>query len=283
MQRCVGLSVLRFPTLLLLVFGLLPLLAAGDDPQTLTGKAILAHPAGQAIVAAGKLIYEGKLAQVRQTSTQDVREEWAQLSKQEQASESERLQGRAPDPKTFEADIIASGILTFYGESASLRIPDGEDGTKAMAFVSLEDGKWKVTGGPMTFEPEPKETAPPIEGAAILDHELGKLSLEYAKRLSTNVESAISLLSPKAQANRASYSESERKESDAYRQKHFPDPKTFAESIKTGGSLSFYGEKAYLNIITNSQTQNADGSTTFTSQTTGIGFERVAGKWMIAD
>ncbi len=145
--------------------------ARGDDfPTEITGKAALAHPAGKAVVEAAKLLRAGKLAEVKQSSVKEVREEWAALSAAERKEESERARERAPDPATFEADIARVGILLLYGETATLRVPtaDGADVT-AMAFVSLEAGKWKVTGGPMAFEPAPAETAPPVQGAAILD------------------------------------------------------------------------------------------------------------------
>lgn len=258
----------------------------GDDfPTEITGKAALAHPAARAAIEAAKLLRAGKLAEVKQASVKEVRDEWAALSPAERKEESERARERAPDPATYEADIARSGVLTLYGETATLRLstPDGSDVT-AMAFVSLEAGKWKVTGGPMTFEPAPVETAPPIEGAAILQHEIGKLAVEYAKRLEAGkIDAAIELLSGPARAKRAAEAPAERQESDAFRRRLLPPAAAFAEQIRDGGKVHFFGEKASLSVVANVQERQPDGSTNYTSTSTSLGFELDQGAWRIAD
>lgn len=265
---------------------LAPGAARGDDfPTEISGKAALAHPAGKAVVEAAKLLRAGKLAEVRQASVQEVRDEWAALSAAERKEETERARERAPDPATFEADIARTGVLTLYGETATLRLPtpDGADVT-AMAFISLEAGKWKVTGGPMTFEPAPAETAPPLEGAAILEHEIGKLAVEYAKRLEAGkVDAAAELLSTAARAKRAAEAPAERQESDAFRRRFLPPAATFAGQIRSGGKLHFFGEKAALGVVANVQERQPDGSTNYTSTSTSLGFELDRGAWRIAD
>jgi hypothetical protein len=260
--------------------------ARGDDfPTEITGQAALAHPAGKAVVEAARLLRAGKLAEVKQKSVKEVRDEWTALSAAERKEESERARERAPDPATFEADIARVGILLLYGETATLRVPteDGADVT-AMAFLSLEAGKWKVTGGPMAFEPAPAETAPPVEGAAILEHEIGRLAVEYAKRLEAGkIDAAIELLSGPARAKRAAEPATERQESDAYRRRTTPPAAAFAEQIRGGGDLRFFGAKAALNVVTNVKTDNPDGSTSYTSTTTALPFELERGAWRIAD
>ncbi len=272
-------------------FGCLALLGAGaatateDFPKTLTGREAAAHPVSKAVVEAAKLLRAGKLAEVKQSSVKEVRDEWTALSAAERKEEAERARERAPDPATFEADIERVGVLTLYGETATLRLPtpDGADVT-AMAFVSLEAGKWKVTGGPMTFEPEPAETAPPIEGAAILEHEIGQLAVEYAKRLEAGkVDAAAELLSAAARAKRAAESPAERRESDAFRRRFLPSAATFAEQIRSGGKLHFFGEKAALGVVANVQERQPDGSTNYTSTSTSLGFVLDNGAWRIAD
>ena len=274
----------RWPLLMLCVFMLLSVsLAADDGPTKIEGEAILKHSAGKAIIGAAQLLSEGKLGEVRKNSAEDVKAEWLGMSKEEQTYESERAQKRAPDPKSFEKEIANSGVLTIYGESATLRVGI-EDSPSAMAFVVLENGKWLVTGGPMTFEPPLIESEPAIEKAAILDHEIGKLVLEYAKRLSIgNMDSVHLLLSPSANANRAALPPGEDKKSDQFRVNQFAGIKDLKEAIKSGGIVQIFGDKASFNLVTNTKTENADGSTSFTSETTSLPFEKVAGKWMIAD
>ena len=258
--------------------------AEDEFPKVVTGMAILEHPAGKAIVEAAKLVKAGKLAEVKKKSVKEVREEWAAMPAAEQREEIARNRERAPDPREFEADIPRVGVLTIYGESATLRIPAPDGEVAAMAFVSLEGGHWKVTGGPMAFAPPPVETAPPIAGAAILDHPLGALAIEYAKRLEGGrLDAALELLSGPARAKRAAVPAAERKKSDDFRRRQLPPAATFAEQIRSGGQLSFVGDSAYLNVVTNVTTKNPDGSTSYTSTTTALAFELEGGEWKMGD
>lgn len=257
--------------------------ASDDDPKTLTGKEALAHPAAKAVLAAAERLAAGKLDEVRRQSVKEVREEWAALGATERQEESDRARERAPDPRTFAGEIEREGILTLYGESGTLRVESAEGEVRAMAFFSLEEGKWKVTSGPMTFAPAPVETAPPIEGAAILEHEIGRLALEYAKRLEAGRMDAVAeLLSGPARAARAAASAAERKESDAYRRTTTPSAKALAAQIRGGGTLYFFGEKAQLSVVASETVKNPDGSITSTSSSTSIGFELDEGAWRIA-
>ena len=279
-------------TLVLLVLvpltwvGGMPSAARADDdfPKVIEGQAILEHPAGKVILDAAKLLREGKLAEVKTKSVKDVRDEWATLSLSEREDEIARNTERAPEPDAFEAQIAEKGRLTIYGESATLLIETPEGDAAAMAFVSLEGGQWKVTGGPMTFEPPPVETEPAIFGAEILEHPIGVLVLEYAERLAGGKpESALQLLSGEAQAARAALPAEERQQSDDFRRRQVPSASTFSDQISTGGQLNFYGDKAYLNVVTHETALNDDGSTTFTSNTTGLSFALENGEWRIGD
>lgn len=255
---------------------------AQEGPTEVTGKAILAHPAGKAVVEAAKLLAAGKLGEVKKKSVKEVRDEWAAMTPADQAEETARSRAQAPEPKTFEADVARSGVLTIYGETASLSIPTPDGDVSAMAFVSLEGGQWRVTGGPRTFAPPPAETAPPIAGAAILEHPIGALALEYAKRLEARrIESALELLSDGARAKRAAEPAAEREKSDDFRRRQMPPSATFAEQIRSGGELRFVGDGAYLNVVTHVTTKNPDGSSSFTSSTTGLAFELEGGVWKV--
>ena len=268
-----------------LLAALSPAVVRGEsEPLTLTGKAILEHPAGKAIVAAGRLLKAGKAAQVRKSAAKEVRQEWAAMSPAEQKEESERLQGRTPDPVAFEADIVRIGEMIVDGASARLMIPTPSGDYSAMGFAELEDGQWRVSRGPMTLQvPEP-ETAPAIRGAAILEHEAGKLAIDYAGKLAAGkFDAALALLSTGGRARRDALPADERQRSDDFRRKVLPQPKALASSIRDGGELTFTAGKAYLNVVSFTTTQNADGSVTSTSETIGLGFENESGKWKIAD
>lgn len=253
--------------------------------EVIEGKAILAHPAGKAIVEAGKLIQAGKLAEVKKSSAKDVREEWAAASAADQRDAVEEAAKTVPDAKTLAAEIARAGVLTNYGDSAMLRTESADGNSSIVAFVTLENGKWLVTAGPKTIDTTPVvETAPAIEGAAILDHEIGKVALAYAKEIQAGkIDAALSWMSGPARAKRAAEPAEERKESDAYRKSTVPGPAAFAEQIRAGGRVSFIGEKAYLQTVVNETTKNPDGSITASSSSMSIGFELDNGKWRVAD
>ena len=268
-----------------LLAALSPAVVLGESaPLTLTGKAILEHPAGKAIVAAGRLLKAGKAAEVRKSAAKEVREEWAAMSAAEKKEETERLQGRTPDPAAFEADIVRIGEMIVDGESARLMIPTPSGDYSAMGFAELEDGKWRVSRGPMTLQvPEP-ETAPAIRGAAILDHELGQLAIDYASKLAAGkFDAALALLSTGGRARRDALPADERQRSDDFRRKYLPQPEALASQIRDGGELTFTAGKAYLNVMSFTTTQNADGSVTSSSETIGLGFQQESDRWTIAD
>ena len=257
---------------------------AADGPVTINGKAILDHPAGKAMVEAGRLLHAGKAGESRKIAAKEVREEWAAMSPAEQKQEAERLQGRTPEPKAFEADIARVGELIVDGTSARLSIPTASGDPSAMAFAELENGKWRASRGPMTLQvPEP-ESAPAIRGAAILDHPLGKLALDYAGKLAAGkMDAAMALVSTTTRARLAEISPAERQESEKFRRTTTPKPEVFKGQIQEGGELAFYGDKAVLNVISSSTVKNADGSVTSTSDTVVIGFEKENDRWVISN
>lgn len=253
--------------------------------EVIEGKAILTHPAGKAIVEAGKLLKAGKLAEVKKASAKDVRDEWAATSAADQRAESEEAAKSAPDTPTLAAEIARAGILTNYGDSAMLRTESADGNRTIIAFVVLDAGKWKVTAGPKTIDTTPvEETAPPIAGALVLEHEIGKLAVAFAKQIEAGkFDAADELRSASARAKRAAESAQERKESDAYWKSTLPAPAALAEQIRSGGKLSFVGEKAYLTVSQNVVTPNADGSTSYSSSSMSVPFELDKGKWRVAE
>ena len=258
-----------------------PLLAQ----EVIEGKAILTHPAGKAVIEASKLLKAGKLGEVKKASVQEAREEWVTLSAEDQRAEAAQAAASAPDPKTLEAEIARSGILTNYGDSAMLRTASADGNSAIMAFVSLEGGTWRVTAGPKTIDTTPiVETAPALEGQAVLDHEIGKAVLAFAQEIAAGkFEAANELRSAPARAKRAAMAGKEREESDRYWKDTLPAPSALADQIRTGGKLTFEGEKAYLNISSNTKTENADGSTSYSSSSMSIPFDLDAGTWRVGD
>ncbi|MEO8277908.1 MAG: hypothetical protein ABI639_16985 [Thermoanaerobaculia bacterium] len=268
------------PLLLWAGLGAAPLHA---DAVTIRGKAILEHPAGKAMVEAGRLVKAGKVAEARKKSVKEVRDEWAAMSPAEQKEEAERLQGRTPDPATFEADIVRVGELVVDGDSARLSIPTASGDPSAMAFAGLENGKWLASRGPMTLEVPEAESAPAIRGAAILGHELGKLAVDYATKLNAGkLDAAMALVSSEIRSRLATLPAAERKASDDFRRQQFPRPDLFTAQIREGGQLAFYGEKAVLNVISSTTTKNPDGSVTSSSETIVVAFAKEKGRWVIA-
>lgn len=269
-----------------LAFALVPpSLAGAAEVKTLEGKAALAHPASQAILAAAKLLRAGKLAEVKGASTAEVRKEWASLSAAEQRQESERAQKNAPEPKWFEAEIARAGELALWDQTAKLTLStaDGSD-VLAIGFAELEGGQWRITAGPKSFAPAPVETAPALAGAAILQHEIGKLAVEYARRLEAGkLAAALELLSVAAREKRAAEPPAEQKASDDWRRRNTPKAAALAAQIRDGGRVSFFGERAGLNVITHETQKNADGSVTSTSSTLSMPFVLERGAWRIAD
>ena len=265
--------------------GSLPVLLATPvrGQEVIEGKAILNHPAGKAVIEAGKLVKAGKLAEVKKASAKEVRDEWAATSAADQKAEAAEAAASAPDTKALEAEIARAGSLINYGDSAMLRVEAADGNSMIMAFVSLEAGKWKVTAGPKLIDTTPVvESAPPIVGAAVLDHEIGKLVLAYAKEIAAGkFDAAAGLMSESARAKRSADSAKERQESDQYWKRTLPAPSELAAQIRDGGKLSFEGEKAYLSVTQNVTTKNADGSMSYSSSSMSMPFELDHGKWRV--
>ena len=259
--------------------------AGQEGIDEVTGKAILDHGAGQAVLAAGALVKAGKLAEVQQSSVREVRDEWAAMSVADQQYETAMAQERAPDPDTLEAEIARSGVLTFYGESARLLVPSPDERSAVIAFLSIEDGTWRVTGGPMTIDTSPvEESEPALVGAEILDHEIGRLVLAYAESIATGkIDEAMDLATAEARARRLAASAEERSESDRYLESFLPSANELAEQIRAGGRVFLEGEQAYLNVVTTTRTEQSDGTVNYSSSTVALPFALENGSWRIAD
>ncbi len=258
---------------------------ADDGPTEVKGRAALAHPAGRAFVEAAKLMRAGKLATVKQSSVKEVRDEWAATSSADQRELTASARERAPEPATLEAEIARAGVLTNYGESISLFVESADHNTTIVGYASLEGGRWKVTAGPFATDTTPVvETAPALEGGAILDHEIGRLALAYATAITAGkIDQAMELATAAARKHRQALAPADRQEDEAYRRNTTPSPKELATQIRAGGRLSFQGEQALLAVVTSTTTRNPDGSITASSSSTTLGFALENGTWRIAE
>ena len=214
-----------------------------------------------------------------------MREEWngddpAQNRRRRRSGSS----GRTPDPATFEADIARVGEMIVDGDSARLMIPTPSGDYSAMGFAVLEDGKWRVNRGPMTLAGRRTgDSAPAIRGAAILDHEWE--SWRSTTRRSSRRESSTprsSCSRPRRAPSASAAAPTSARRATTTGESTCRKPEVLASQIRDGGELTFTGQKAFLNVVSSTTTQNADGSVTSTSETIGLGFENEAGKWRIA-
>ncbi len=257
---------------------------AQEGPTEVTGKAILAHPAGQALLEAAKLLKAGKLSEVKKMSAKDVREEWAAMSAADQRDEAQSAVKRAPDPAVFVAEVARGGVLTNYGDSAKLFVSSADGNSAILAFVSLESGTWKVTAGPFVADTSPvQESAPALVGEAILEHEIGKQVLAYARALEAgNVEQAMELVTSAARTERLAWRAEERAESDRYIREATPRASDLAAQIRSGGRITFEGERATLIVSTSTQTRTGEGSVSVSTSSLSIPFALENGHWRIA-
>lgn len=257
---------------------------AQDGPSEVTGKAILAHPAGQALLEASKLLKAGKLAEVKRVSAKDLRDEWAAMSAADQRDEAASARERAPDPASFAAEVARSGVLTNYGDSAKLFVPSADGNSAILAFVSLESGKWKVTAGPFVADTTPiQESAPALVGEAILEHEIGQQALAFAKALeSGSMEQAMELATGASRKKRLAGRPEERAESERYFRTTIPPAADLAAQIRSGGRIIFEGERATLIVSTSTQTRTGEGSVSVSTSSMSLPFALENGQWRIA-
>jgi hypothetical protein len=254
---------------------------AGD---ILNGAAIADHSAGKAILDACPLLAAGKLAQVKSHSVADVREEWAAMSQSAQLEEARSSQERAPDCRSFGSDVAARGTLTFFGDSAQLVVPTEDQTSAVVAFVNLEEDSWRVTAGPLIVDTGSGPSAEPqLQGAEILDHEIGTLLLTYSSALAKDADSAMEFLTRDVQIQRLALSAEERAESDRYRRSLFVDSGDFGDLIRNGGSLYLEEERASFSAVSNTSVTAADGTTSYSTMSMSVPLALEDGVWKIAN
>jgi hypothetical protein len=258
--------------------------ALGQDSETLLeGREILDHPGGSSILEAAKRIWAGDLDTVKRASTREFREHWASASASDRRDAARSAQSQAPEPESFEQEIARAGEMVVRSDFVGLRVPSEDGLIEIVAFASLEDDVWRVTAGPTIIDIAPPESGePPLVGAEILQHEIGGLVLAFARALEAgDFEGSMELATAEAQAERREVSAEERDESDRFWKKMLPGAAELEEQIGSSGQLQLEQDRAHLNLISVTQTTNADGSVTSSSTTLSIPFQLEDGRWRI--
>jgi hypothetical protein len=268
------------------VLGLLGTAAAGAQEQSLKGAAALAHPAVQAALKAIDLIKAGKVDEAYALRTKSEAADWKTMSAADRKDAAGFIAERTPSAKAFTDAVRANGELTVTGNSAVLAFMVGQD--RGASYFDREDGAWRVSNGPMVF---PSSRAPVdevrVENADILTHAIGPLVLQYLDLIHAGkIDDAMKLTTSSAQAKWKTEPASEKAESLAYQKKNLPTRAAVETGLKTGngvrGLLIVEDDKlATLNFIVSTQTPAGPNTTTFTSTTQMMGFEKENGQWRV--
>ncbi len=259
----------------------LPVLAQ-DDPKVIEGEAVLSHPAGKLVVKAAELFRAGKVDAGMALYTASEQADWKKSS--EKAEISARRKERAPDPKILMEAMRKSGKLTLYPSEGQLQVPM-PDRAMAIAYLGLEKGVWRLTGGPMVIEnaqdPAKEER---FHGAEMRAHPVYALALNYADALhSTKDDTFMKLATRKAQEKWKAEPASERAESAAYRRKVVPKKDALVASLEKDGYVVVEDDvRATLVVLTIQQTSSEPGTVSSTSSTLSLGFELEEGAWRLA-
>ena len=122
--------------LLLLAIVSAPRAVAENDPTTLRGEAILAHPAGKLAVQSAELLAAGKIEEAIRLRTSAEQADWKKQSSEDRKGMIARLKERAPNPKAFTEAIRKGGELTLRPDGARLVVAMGAAGS-AIAFFEI--------------------------------------------------------------------------------------------------------------------------------------------------
>lgn len=256
---------------------------AQDEPKELLGEAAFKHPASQVVLKAADLFRSGKVDAGMALYTASEQADWKKAA--DRAERAALKKERAPDPKVLADGIRKGGKLTVYPAEAQLQVPM-PDRAMAIAYLGLESGSWRLTGGPMLIqnaqEPAKEER---FHGAEMRAHPVYAVALKYAQALhATKDDSFMSLATRKAREKWASEPASERAESAAYRRKTVPKKAALEASLKDGGYIVVEDDvRASLVVLSVTQSSPSPGTVTSTTSTLSLPFELEDGEWKVAD
>lgn len=254
-----------------------------DEPRVLEGEAAFAHPAAQVVLKAAEHFRAGRIDAGMALYTASEQADWKKAS--DKAELSALKKERAPDPRLLGEAIRKVGKLTLYPSEGQLQVPM-PDRAMAIAYLGLEKGSWRLTGGPMLIanaqDPAKEER---FHGAEMHAHPVYALALKYAHTLhSTKDDAFMTLATREARERWKAEPATERAESAAYRRKTVPKKAALEASLKEGGYIVVEDEvRATLVVLSVSQTSSAPGSVTSTSTSLSLPFELEEGEWRVAD
>lgn len=269
---------IRRVTVLLLV-ALIGTMSA-QEPQRITGDAILKHPVGQLLIKAADLLRAGKADEAILLAPKEAQAEWKKESAADRKMMAEMKQERAPSTGFADA-IRKAGVLEIQGSSASLRVDLGAEG-EGIAMAELEGGQWRLAVGPMVMEAAPK-TETRVDGAELVKHPIAALAIQYVDLIHAGkMDEAMRLATTTAQANWKADPPSERAESTAYRRRTLPTGAQLKAALPNSVLLIADGQRATLNVIRSEQSSKTPGTISATSETTMMPFAMENGQWRLA-
>lgn len=180
------------------------------------------------------------------------------------------------------AAIVPSGErLVTYIELADGMVTVSAMGLSRAQAVEVARAVAKAAAAPATAGTAAGSvpSAQRLEGAAILEHDIGRVAVDYARALRSG-QPVDAFTGAAAKAKRAALPEGERRESDAFVKRLVPAD--LAAAIRAGGVLLIEGSKATLNVVRTETTKGGGGTVTATSTTVAIPFEKDGEAWKVA-
>lgn len=283
----------RSGALLAMAVGGLVVLLLGSTPHSasaqensLKGDAALKHPAIQLALKAAELMKAGRIEEAVALGTKDSVTAWKAMSMADRKEMGTSMASRAPAPKAFADAMLKNGELSLMGNNAVVSFSIA--GNRGAAYFEREAGAWRLTNGPMVFPAEPdrsKETR--VENADILKHPLATLALQYLDLIHAGrIEDAKRLATSAVQAEWKKSPASEKAEELAYFRKNLPTREAVTTGLQTGknvrGVLIIDDDRlATLNVIVSTETRTGPATTSYSSTTMAIAFEKEGGQWKV--
>jgi hypothetical protein len=257
---------------------------AQAQENNLKGAAALKHPAIQVALKAAELMKAGKIDEAVALGTKASTTEWKAMSAADRKDIGAGMASRSPGPKAFADAILKNGELSLMENNAIVSF--SVDGQAGAAYFEREAGVWRLTNGPMLFPVDDRSKEVSIEGADILKHPIAALAEKYLDLIHAGkIEEAKAMATTTVQAEWKKEPASEKVEILAYYKKNLPTRAALMAGLQTGKGLRGVliiddDTLATLNMIVSEQSRSGD-TTTFTSSTMAIAFEKEGGQWKL--